>query len=127
MYGGVMGLDASHHEGRKVRCCPLCGRRKGVALPPLFVLTDRNTIFVDGRPIEVSPRIADLAALLAEARPAAVTRGRIMATLYGPDERPTGKRLNVLIHRLRKALAGTGWDVVYDGASGFALLRPGKA
>ena len=80
-------------------------RRRGAAVPPaplrLELLRTRPRAWVDGREVELSPRHAELLAVLA-LRPAGLTAEQLALELYGEAGRPVSIRAE--LSRLRRLL-----------------------
>lgn len=110
--------------------CPACGQRVGTAAPPpLVVDADRCAASAGERWHRFTPTETRVLALLAEAHPNPVPRGRIIDALYGGriDGGPNNASnvLSIIVRRLRLALAELGWpvEIVTVHAVGYLLER----
>lgn len=77
-----------------------------LAVGNLRIRLDERTVTVGGQPVSLRPREFDLLATLA-ARPGAVfTREQLLAQVWGWDEEPETRTVDVHVNRLRHKLAG---------------------
>ena len=72
---------------------------------------DRRQLIVGGRPATISTRAFDLLCLLADARPAVVSKQVIICALW-PDAHVTDNSLAVLVAELRAAFGETARDPI---------------
>jgi DNA-binding response OmpR family regulator len=81
-------------------------------------------VYVDDRPVDMPPREAALLLALVANAGRAVPRERLLAAVFGGDaDPPQPDAIEVLVHRLRKRLAGAAADILTLRGVGYALAE----
>lgn len=108
-------------EGDRSYVCPLCKNHFVVDMP--VVSLETNYLLIDGMAIHVAGQVAEVMSILVDRFPSMVTTEQMMMRLYGarPEQPETDGILGVLVHRLRKAIAGSRLKVINEYATGFRL------
>lgn len=110
--------------------CPACGQRVDAGAPPPLVVDEARCAASAGeRWHRFTPTETRVLAMLAEAHPKPVPRGRIIDALYGGriDGGPNNadNLLSNIVWRIRIALAELGWpvEIVTVHGAGYLLER----
>jgi DNA-binding response OmpR family regulator len=106
--------------------CPCCKQPlpkvEGVA-----VSLDDNVAIVGGRPIQLTPKQAEILKVLIDRAPATATREHIVYRVWGLNEREaTAKNLDVQMHNLRQRICREGIRIQTIWGRGWRLVLTGK-
>lgn len=99
--------------------CPTCG---GPIKAGPGIDLDLNVAIVNGTALRLTPREAEVIAVLIEDQPGPVSTERLTAKIYGSGEWPTADPLSVFIAHLRRKLRGTGYSIQTVWGFGWRLL-----
>lgn len=97
---------------------PYLVRARELSVGPLRLPLEDRRVFVDGRPVDLTPTEHRLLVTLARRRGAAATRASLVQEALDPDQDSAERNLDVHISRLRKKLGDgrlveTVWGVGY--------------
>jgi two-component system response regulator TctD len=85
---------------------------------------ESGAVFADEKPLELSPREAALLRALMQRPGHAVPRDRLFGAVFADDaEAPNAEAIDVVVHRLRKRLAGAGVEIVTLRGVGYVLCE----
>lgn len=108
----VRALIRRHQGEGDWRCGRLRCERAGGAL------------YFDERPLDLAPREAALLRALIASAGRAVSKEKLLAAVFACDaEAPQPDAIEVVVHRLRKRLAGAAADIVTLRGVGYALVE----
>jgi DNA-binding response OmpR family regulator len=83
----------------------------------------RSGVFYnDFRPLELSPREKELLNALLRSRGQVVTREALRDQLFGKDNEASADAIEVLVHRLRKRIAGSSAEIMTLRGVGYLLI-----
>jgi two-component system response regulator TctD len=83
----------------------------------------RSGVFYDDfRPLELSPRESALLGVLLRHRGQVVTREALREQVFGPEHEASGDGIEVLVHRLRKRIAGSSAEIMTLRGVGYLLI-----
>jgi DNA-binding response OmpR family regulator len=81
-----------------------------------------GALFLDERPLDLAPREAALLRALLASAGRAVPRERLLAAVFEGEAEPShADAIEIVVHRLRKRLAGAAADIVTLRGVGYAL------
>jgi DNA-binding response OmpR family regulator len=101
--------------------CPLCGQ--SVRWQSEFdVSLDANVAVVNGRPIRLQPREAEVLSVIAEAAPRVVSRD-LLSLRCDPDREFEERLFDVYVCRLRKKLRRTDFTIEGVKGRGYRLVK----
>ena len=110
----------------QARMNALCRRVRGAAdlcCGNLRIDAATGVCYNDLRPLELSPREGALLKVLMRNRGQAVTREALREQVFGADADASSDVVEVLVHRLRKRIAGASAEIMTLRGVGY-LLRP---
>jgi len=105
--------------------CPLCGHFLD-ASDGVHIDEESNSILLDGKAVKAPKRIRQILETLIEKSPRTVSRDFLMDDLYGLDtdeEEPSNQIISVFISHVRKALAGSNYEVVTIWGKGWLFRK----
>lgn len=99
--------------------CPCCGQETGVA-HDLLVSLDANAVSRFGEIVSLRPQEAVIVSELWRRHPATLRRTTLLSALYGSGDWPETAEsvVKVQIHRIRRALAPLGVEIITIGGRG---------
>jgi len=83
---------------------------------------ETNTFYNDLRPLELSPREATLLKVLMARRGQAITKEALREEVFGEQADTQADAIEVLVHRLRKRIAGTSVELMTLRGVGYLLI-----
>jgi len=103
--------------------------RSVLTVGPLALRMDSRSATADGRDLHLSPSEYKVLELLTLRKATVVSKTALMDLLYGEFDEPDVKSLNVLMHRLRKRLAGAGLGTLVRTVwgTGYLIDEPPRA
>jgi two-component system OmpR family response regulator len=87
--------------------------------------TAGRRLYCDGRPVELTSREFAIAELLLMRAGRVVTKQQIIDQLYGWDDPLSSNAVEVLLHRLRRKLEGTGLEIRTIRGMGYLVDNAG--
>ncbi len=96
---------------------------------PLELSLDSREVKVSGQPLHLTPKEYALLELLMLKRGTSLTKGACLNHLYGTEEEPELKTVDVIVCRLRKKLAAAGLPTLVQNVwgCGYKLSEPAPA
>jgi DNA-binding response OmpR family regulator len=106
----IRALIRRHHGGEELRCGSLRFDRDG------------GICYSGLRPLEMSPRETALIKALLSRRGQAVTREALFEAVFGAGSDTSSDAIDVLVHRLRKRIAGCAVELMTLRGVGYLLI-----
>ena len=112
---------AERTERPAVNLCPCCGAN---VKEPFVVDLGGNKLAVEGKTIDLMPKVAEVLFIMLKAYPGTIDREMMMSKLYGmQSDQPGIAILNVYVTYARAALVGTDWTIRGVQGRGYRLER----
>jgi len=93
----------------------------GLSRASIFFDPAARTISIDGKPVAMSVREVSIMSVLLKEFGRVVNKDRLIAHLYSADEAPGPNAIEVFVHRLRKKLAPSKYEIRTHHGIGYQL------